>query len=167
MSPPLLVFGYGNPSRGDDAVGPLLLDYLQTHLDLSHIELLSDFQLQIEHALDLQSRELVVFVDASVACAERFAFTPLTPARDNSYTSHAMSPSALLQVFESVTGQAPPPCYLLSIKTESFELGEDLSAAASENLRAACQFAEALLQRPPAEILACVTSSQPINSVAL
>ena len=68
MIKPILVFGYGNLSRGDDALGPLLLDYIQKHCDLRKIELLTDFQLQIEHALDLEHRSLILFVDASVAC---------------------------------------------------------------------------------------------------
>jgi hydrogenase maturation protease len=151
---PVLVFGYGNISRGDDAVGPLLLDYLEQHADLSRTELLTDFQLQIEHTLDLEDRQLVIFVDASVAGEESYAFSKLKPCKDNSYSSHAVSPAALLQVFENVTGQTPPPSFLLSIQAESFELGDDLSAATRENLRLAEQFAENLLERPVSEILA-------------
>ncbi|MDP2785684.1 MAG: Ni/Fe hydrogenase, partial [Sulfurimicrobium sp.] len=67
MTAPLLVFGYGNPSRGDDALGPLLLEQLAA-LNLPHVELLTDFQLQVEHAVDLQGRERVLFIDASVSC---------------------------------------------------------------------------------------------------
>ncbi|PKD41959.1 Ni/Fe hydrogenase [Methylomonas sp. Kb3] len=153
MTKPILVFGYGNPSRGDDAVGPLLLDYLAEHLDLSNIELLSDFQLQIEHALDIQGRELVVFVDAAVDCPESFTFTPLTPAQDHSYSSHALSPAALLSVYAAVGKQAPPPCYLLSIQAEAFELGSGLSERCAANLIEACRFiTEFLKQRPSREL---------------
>ena len=49
---PLLVFGYGNPSRGDDALGPALVDWLRRQRrGGAEVELLTDFQLQIEHAL--------------------------------------------------------------------------------------------------------------------
>lgn len=153
MTKPILVFGYGNLSRGDDAVGPLLLTHLEQHTDLNRIELLTDFQLQIEHALDLQDRELVIFVDAAVRGDSPFGFSRLAPHRDNSYTSHAMSPAALLQVFESVTGATSPPSFLLSIKTSSFELGEDLSETARNNLHKACRFAESILERPIGEII--------------
>ena len=153
MTKPILVFGYGNLSRGDDAVGPLLLEYLEQRTDLEKIELQTDFQLQIEHALDLQDRELVIFVDASVAGDSAFAFNRLHPRHDNSYTSHAMSPAALLQVFETVTGQPPPPSFLLSIKAESFELGEDIKKTTNANLYQACLFTENLLTRPIVEIL--------------
>lgn len=153
MTKPILVFGYGNLSRGDDAVGPLLLDHLEQHADLSRVELLTDFQLQIEHALDLQNRELVIFVDAAVSGDSPFGFSRLMPCRDSSYTSHAMSPAALLQVFESVTGRSAPPGFLLSIKAESFELGEGLSEAAEHNLRQASRFAELILTLPATEII--------------
>jgi len=142
MTKPILVFGYGNLSRGDDAVGPLLLEYLESHADLSQIELLTDFQLQIEHALDLAARQLVLFVDASVSCREAFELTELKPQRDNSYTSHAMSPAALLHVYTTLYRQPLPPAFLLSIRGESFELGEGLSADTARNLHGACQFAE-------------------------
>ncbi|MGZ4958298.1 MAG: hydrogenase maturation protease [Methylomonas sp.] len=148
MIKPILVLGYGNLSRGDDALGPLLLDFIEQHADLSEIELLTDFQLQIEYALDIQHRELVLFVDASVAACDGFDFVELRPAKDNSYTTHAMSPAAVLHVYQSILGQLPPPCFLLSIQGLSFELGADLSNEAANNLREACQFVQQLLANP-------------------
>ena len=102
--------------------------------------------MQIEHALDLENRALVLFVDASVSCDGAFDFAPLEPDRDKSYTTHAMSPAAVLDVYQSIKKQAPPPCFLLSIKAEKLELGEGLSTQAENNLEQACQFAEQLLQ---------------------
>ncbi len=141
MVKPVLLFGYGNLSRGDDALGPLLLEYVENTVNLDTIEILTDFQLQIEHALDLENRELVLFVDASVACANAFDFAVLEPARDKSYTTHAMSPAAVLEVYQAIKKQTPPPCFLLSIKGEKFELGEGLSTNAKQHLAQACQFA--------------------------
>jgi hydrogenase maturation protease len=148
MVKPVLLFGYGNLSRGDDALGPLLLEYVESHSDLEGIEILSDFQLQIEHALDLQNRSLVLFVDSTLSCVGAFDFAMLEPARDKSYTTHAMSPAAVLDVYQSIKKQTPPPCFLLSIKAEKFELGEGLSTQAENNLDQACLFAEQLLQAP-------------------
>ncbi|MDD5272445.1 MAG: hydrogenase maturation protease [Methylovulum sp.] len=144
---PILVFGYGNLSRGDDALGPLLLEYIGQQADavLGSVDILCDFQLQIEHALDLEHRDLVLFADASVACTQAFAFAELSPVRDDSYTTHAMSPAAVLAVYQTIKKQPPPPCFLLSIKGERFELGEGLSVGAQGNLTAACRFAQELL----------------------
>ena len=146
MIKPILVFGYGNLSRGDDALGPLLLNYVENHCDLSAIEILSDFQLQIEHALDLEKRALVLFVDASVDCTEPFDFSRIKPGKDKSYTTHAMSPAAVLDVYQSIKKQTPPPCFLLSIKAEKLELGEGLSPQAKINLKEACEFTKELLK---------------------
>ncbi len=148
MPKPILIFAYGNLSRGDDALGPLLLEYVEEHSNLNQIDLLCDFQLQIEHALDIEHRELVLFVDASVACQQAFSFTQLKANKDKSYTTHAMSPSAVLDVYQSIKHQAPPPCFLLSIKAEKLELGEGLSNAAQQHLHATCRFITQLLKMP-------------------
>ena len=148
MIKPILIFGYGNLSRGDDALGPLLLDYIESHCDLTEIELLTDFQLQIEHALDLEHRSLVLFVDASVACINAFNFSQLSAAKDKSYTTHAMSPAAVLAVYVSIKKQTPPPSFLLCIKAETMELGEGLSNTAENNLQQASLFIKPLLQQP-------------------
>lgn len=145
---PILVFGYGNLSRGDDALGVLMLEHIEAHFSLENIDLLTDFQLQIEHALDLENRELVVFVDASVKSDIAFEFTRLQPVRDLSHTTHAMSPAAILDTYQTIKKESPPPCFLLAIGADSFELGEDLGEKAKQNLAQACEFMGVLLNNP-------------------
>jgi hydrogenase maturation protease len=148
--PKLLIFGYGNLSRGDDALGPLLLERLEARR-LPGVECLSDYQLQPEHALDIEGRDLILFIDAHLNCAPPFEFAPLQPARDPSFSSHAMSPQAVLQVYLDLHDEPPPPAFLLSIRGERFELGEGLTPQAQANLEAASRFAAALCARPRAE----------------
>lgn len=151
---PVLVFGYGNPSRGDDALGPRLVEALQggtfgaAH---SAVEFLTDFQLQIEHALDLAGRRLVLFADAHVTCDAPYLFQRLDEARDDSYTTHAMSPAAVLHVYRRVCRENPPAVFLLSLRGERFELGEALSRPAAIHLAEAIQFSGDLLSRPEIE----------------
>jgi len=144
----LLVFGYGNLSRGDDALGPLVIEYIENNLQIPELEIITDFQLQIEHALDLEKRELVLFIDASVACTEACSLTKLLPEKDKSYTTHAMSPASVLAVYQDVMHKEPPPCFLLSIQGVEFELGGDLSHQAEKNLTVAIALATDLLQKP-------------------
>ena len=142
----VLVFGWGNLSRGDDALGPLFVEQLRAALaPASDVEFLDDYQLQIEHTLDLAGRRQVLFVDASLTCAAPFEVTAVLAAQDASFTTHAVSPQALLQVFCEVQGEAPPPCTLLAIRGERFELGEPPSPAALEHLDAALRWAKAWL----------------------
>ena len=57
---PTLVIAIGNPSRGDDALGPLAGQRLAA-MRLRDVEVLTEFQLQVEHALDLLGRRRVVW----------------------------------------------------------------------------------------------------------
>ncbi len=141
MTAPTLIFGWGNPSRGDDALGPLFVEYFSAlaarHPEWGEVECLTDFQLQVEHALDLQGRRRVLFVDASLDAPAPCSLTRIEAARDNSFTTHAMSPQAVLKVYADIDDGAPPPCWLLAIRGKGFELGEPLSNVAAENLKAA------------------------------
>ena len=132
---PDLIFTWGNPSRGDDALGPALYELLQQE-SLTGVDLLTDFQLQIEHSIDLEGRKRVLFVDASTSAKAPFEFVRLQPEQDASYTTHAMSPQALLSVYQQVNGSAPP-AWLLSIRGYEFDLGLPLSTAANKHLLAA------------------------------
>ena len=135
---PLLVFAWGNRSRGDDALGPLLLDRLRALLPAdSAVDCLEDYQLQIEHALDLLGRARVLFVDASLTCRAPFEVISLAPASDLSLGTHSLSAQALLQVFCDLHGHAPPASTLLAIRGEAFELGAPLSPVAQANLERA------------------------------
>ncbi len=140
---PLLVLGIGNPSRGDDALGPLFVerasDALAPEIASGALELLADFQLQIEHALDLEGRRRVVFVDASVRAAPPFELSRIVARRDGSCSTHAMSPAALLETYRGVVGE-PPESWVLAIRGERFELGDPLSEHAQAHLDAALEF---------------------------
>jgi hydrogenase maturation protease len=145
---PLLVFGWGNPSRGDDALGPMFVERLSSQLGDScagQVDFLTDLQLQVEHALDLAARHRVLFVDASLGCSAPFEVTALQAARDASFTTHAMSPEAVMQVFVQLHGTLPPPCTLLAIRGQRFELGEAPSDTARANLALALNWSQGWL----------------------
>ncbi len=137
---PLLVIGIGNPSRGDDALGPACIDALEAAVLPPAVELLTEFQLQVEHVLDLARCSRVVFVDASIACASPFSFDTIEADMRVTPLSHALSPAELLGVYRRVQGAAPPPARLLAIRGFEFELGSPLSSLARANLEAAVRF---------------------------
>ncbi|MDP2418261.1 hydrogenase maturation protease [Hydrogenophaga sp.] len=142
---PLLVFGWGNPSRGDDALGPLLAEQLAGLAQKSsgRLECLTDFQLQIEHALDMVGRERVLFVDAALGLQTPFEVRSVVPAPGVSFTTHALAPEALLQVYRDLQCTEPPPCTLLAIRAQRFELGEAPSEQALADLALALVWATA------------------------
>lgn len=152
MTAPVVVFAVGNPSRGDDAIGPELCGRLEGWLaneGLSgQFELIEDFQLQIEHALDLQGRQLALFIDAGANTPGPFTFQRIAPATGAAYTTHELPPEAVLQVFVQTENAEPPPAFVLCVRGEQFELGEPLSAAASKHLEAAMAQLAQLCRNP-------------------
>lgn len=149
---PVLVFGYGNPSRGDDALGPEFVrrasERFAGPMSRGELEALTDFQLQVEHALDLEGRERVYFVDATAAgdVDGPFSVTRVSAARDATFTTHLLSPAAVLHTYLEVVAAPPPECWLLAVGGQDFELGAPMSARASANLEAALEAFGGLLE---------------------
>ena len=133
---PVLVLAVGNPSRGDDALGPELAARLEAAA-LPGVEVITEFQLQVENALDLEGRERVIFVDAGTGTPAPFEIRRAAPAEDFLHTSHAISPEAVLATYRRVTGREPPEAWVLCVRGEAFELGEGLSQEAAGSLEAA------------------------------
>lgn len=150
---PVLVFAWGNPSRGDDALGPALYDLIEARqkrgAGFDHVDCLTDFQLQVEHALDLDRREWILFADASLDAPPPYAFYRLQPAGEVTFTTHAMSPASVLAVYEQVYARPAPPAFMLSMRGYEFGLGQGLSIAARRHLDEAFTFVSRLSLDPP------------------
>ncbi len=155
MSAPLVVFAVGNPSRGDDALGPVLCGRLAEWLEneglAGQVELVEDFQLQIEHALDLVGRDLALFIDAGAGTPAPYAFRRIAPAAGIAHTTHELPPEAVLQVYRQTEGGEPPPAFVLCVRGDCFELGEPLSTAAEANAAAAFACLQRLCRTPRLE----------------
>ena len=139
----ILLLGYGNPGRGDDALGPALVEHFQQSKQSKSSQktcFQSDIQLVVEHVTDLKGYDPIVFVDADASCDEPFYFSAIHAQKDESYTSHALTPSALLYVYQQVYQCEAPTAFLLRIRGYNFALGDRLSNQATSNLNAAIQF---------------------------
>jgi len=143
MTAPVVVFAVGNPSRGDDAIGPELCSRLEMWLEneglADRVDLIEDFQLNIEHALDLQGRELALFIDAGEKTPAPFVFERIFPSTAVAHTTHELPPEAVLQVYRQTEGSEPPPAFVLCVRGEQFELGAGLSLSASAYADAALE----------------------------
>jgi hydrogenase maturation protease len=152
MSAPLVVFAVGNPSRGDDAIGPELCGRLAKWLEnenlTDHVDLIEDFQLNIEHALDLQGRELALFIDAGENTPAPFIFGQIYPSTATGHTTHALPPESVLQVYRQMDGKEPPPSFVLCVRGEGFELGAEMTPAALGGIEAAMKLLERLVRKP-------------------
>ena len=152
MVAPVLVFAVGNESRGDDALGVILLRelgaWLMSNNASDQFELMEDFQLQIEHAMDMKERRLVLFVDAGMDTAAPFSFYRAQSNDDPVLYSHALAPEALLKVYTQFYRETPPDVFILCIRGERFELGEGLSSRSEDHLASAFEFSKTLLTKP-------------------
>lgn len=151
MIAPVVVFAVGNPSRGDDAIGPVIAGRLESWLATEglagQVEVIEDFQLNIEYALDLKGRELVLFIDAGENTADPYFFKQIHASPEPSHSTHALEPPAVLQVYLQIEGHEPPPSFVLGVRGEHFELGEDISPAAQQRVEAALKLVERLLHQ--------------------
>lgn len=139
---PVLVIGIGNPSRGDDALGPAVVarleELLRAELAGGQVETLVDFQLQIEHTLDISGRDKVFIVDASVSAASPLAIGRVAANDAPSPFSHAMSPAELLGVYERTFGPAPP-VWAVAVRGRTFELGAPIGDEALAHVEPAAR----------------------------
>jgi hydrogenase maturation protease len=145
----VLVIGVGNPDRGDDAIGPLLLDRLRGALSrevsVGQVELLDAYQLQPEHALDLRGRRRSIVVDAAATGPAPFTHVPVVPDTGAAITTHSLSPGALAAVHQRLFGVAPV-LTALAVRGEDFGLGVPLSTAGAQHLEAALAWLESQLR---------------------
>jgi len=152
MTAPVVVFAVGNPSRGDDAIGPVICGRLAKWLEneklTERVELIEDFQLNVEHALDLQDRELALFIDAGENTPALFIFEQIFRSTATGHTTHALPPQAVLQVYWQMEGKEPPPSFVLCVRGEGFELGAEMTPAALGGIEAAMALLERLVRKP-------------------
>ncbi|QLG87903.1 hydrogenase maturation protease [Chitinibacter bivalviorum] len=140
---PILFFAYGNPARGDDALGPLLADMFSAWISSqqlhTEIDVLFDFQLSPEHAYDITGRELIIFADASNTITEPCCWQIIEPCQPPTWLSHASTPAHVLWHCDTLLGNTPKLCYIISLHGYTYELGDALSASAHLALEQAHQ----------------------------
>jgi hydrogenase maturation protease len=142
--PHILCYGYGNPGRGDDGLGPALVAALEP-LGLPGLACESDYQLAVEDSATLAGYDVVVFVDADSAGPAPFRFDRVQPASGVSFSSHSATPGQVLALAREMFG-AQIRAYILGIRGYQFgELCESLSEQARANLASALAFARRAL----------------------
>jgi hydrogenase maturation protease len=124
----IVIIGYGNPLRSDDAVGWHATMALKALIPDTAVSILTTQQLSPELAETVSQAKNVIFIDA------RADSTPgqirITNLKNDSTHSkpfnHHLTPEALLSYSASVYGNNPKGM-LISVTGSSFEFGETLS----------------------------------------
>lgn len=163
MTPSVVVFACGNISRGDDALGPCLLQRLAAER-LAHVTTIEDFQLQIEHVLDMRDAALALFLDAAAGGGVPIGFYEVRSRAITSAATHALEPAALLDVYRKALGHPPPPAFVLSVCGENFGLGERMSDAMLERLEVAWPIVRDLCAHPDIDRWRCLAAKFAITA---
>jgi hydrogenase maturation protease len=135
----ILLIGIGNSGRGDDGVGWRFVDAISDGL-YDFLDCEYRYQLQVEDADLITGYDTVLFVDASLeALKEGFEVRPCTPKGQYTFTSHALEPSAVVHLTNTLYHKYPE-AYVLAIAGVEWELHTGLSKEAEDNLNAALGF---------------------------
>jgi hydrogenase maturation protease len=144
----ILLYGYGNPGRKDDGVGPALVELVGNWIiqtKIKNINIDSNYQLNIEDAYIIRGYDIVIFVDASIEDIDNYILTRVEPSSDKmNFTMHSVSPSFVLDLCRKIYKNSPET-YLLHIKGYEFELQEGFSNRAEKNLSLAFNFIKQLI----------------------
>jgi len=147
-NPKILVYGYGNPGRQDDALGVKLADTINEWAERNgydFIETDSNYQLNIEDASAINGKDLVICADASSEEIDDYLLTRVIPDSKVDFTMHHVNP-AYIQYLCNELYQKTPESYVLHIKGYEWEFLGNLTKRAESNLNKASDFLKSFLE---------------------
>ncbi|HHY86511.1 MAG TPA: hydrogenase maturation protease [Verrucomicrobia bacterium] len=133
----LLVIGYGNTLRGDDAVGVRVAEAIEA-LTIPGVRVIVAHQLTPELAQPLSETKQAVFVDAALTAETEVSLKPIEPAAGAQIMAHTANPGALLALARELFGRCPA-AWWLTIPIEDVGFSESLSPKASKGLKEAVE----------------------------
>lgn len=139
----ILIYGYGNPGRQDDGLGNEFVEIMEKWIadeGIKNVFTDSNYQLNIEDADTISSKDIVVFVDATIEEIEDFYIDRVEPSEAHvEFTMHAVSPAFVVNLCNDIYRKFPE-CFLIHIKGYEWEFQEGLTDAAKANLQKAVDF---------------------------
>ena len=98
----ILVYGYGNPGRQDDALGIRLAENIEKWIadeNIPGVDVDFNYQLNIEDSERISPFDIVIFADASIEVIDDFIFTKVNADEATiEFTMHAVSPAFVLDI---------------------------------------------------------------------
>jgi len=132
------IYGFGNPGRQDDGLGPAIIERLEND-KIPGIITDCNYQLNIEDAHNISQCSKVIFVDASVDADEPFSFNKIEPSPEITFSTHTMSPESVLALCNDLYGK-DMEAYVMAIKGYEWDYLEGLTEKASDNFNKAYTF---------------------------
>lgn len=123
-----IIIGYGNPLRGDDALGYHAARSLSGLVTSPNVTIHTCHQLTPELAAEISAYDVAVFIDASIGdIPGTLSVTKIDPSGiPNRTYSHQVDPESVLLCSQMLYGRVPDS-YLITISANSFGYMEELS----------------------------------------
>jgi hydrogenase maturation protease len=148
----ILVIGYGNDLRSDDAVGKRVAEAVATW-KLPYVQALAVHQLTPELTVKLTGVERAIFVDAYRATPEQeVQVRPLEPVHTGGIAGHTGDPQSLLALTKALYNHCPQ-AWWVTIPGINFEIGDSLSLIAKRGVVVALERIDQLIGPPGPPIL--------------
>jgi len=134
----LYVYGFGNPGRQDDGLGPAIIDKLEGD-KVEGIITDSNYQMNIEDAHSISQCDSVIFVDASIDAEEPFSFSKIGPSAEITFSTHTMSPGSVLALVKELYDK-DMEAYVMAVRGYEWDFIEGLTSGAIYNFNEAYSF---------------------------
>ncbi|MBT8220403.1 MAG: Ni/Fe hydrogenase [Bacteroidia bacterium] len=140
-----LFIAIGNSARSDDGLGWAFLDAIKEMKNFKG-KTAYGYQLQVEDAERLSNFPKVVFIDAYAGEDDiSFEWEKTEPVNDFTFTTHALTPGAVLYLCQDLY-EHHPQAYTLKIRGMDWELKIGMSEYAIQNLNEAMTFFSQMIQ---------------------
>ncbi|MGD0589693.1 MAG: hydrogenase maturation protease [Bacteroidota bacterium] len=139
----VLVIGYGNTLRGDDAAGIRAAELIAKRRP--EIECVCMHQLMPELAEQIAVSDIVIFFDADVNVAQPNVQVVVPSVEVDQPRTHFISPESLLRLSQQLYQRMPLKAYIIGIPASQFEFSEELSESTKKAVEESVILAESLL----------------------
>lgn len=143
----VLVIGYGNVLRGDDALGLRVVEALKQSVDPAIVELMELQQLAPELAETFSHFELLILVDASMIGEPGTLHSRrVLPKPGPRAESHIVDPASLLNLAANLYHHAPRS-FVVTVTGEDFSFTNEMSDPVSSAVGAAVVRVEEIIAK--------------------
>jgi hydrogenase maturation protease len=126
----VLVIGYGNTLRGDDAAGVHAAELIaKRHPEITCVYL---HQLVPELAEQIAEYDLIFFIDAQKNITKPNARLASPKSETDQPRTHFISPESLLALSQQLYQRLPAEAYVVGIPASQFEFSESLSESTEQ-----------------------------------
>jgi hydrogenase maturation protease len=141
----VLVIGYGNTLRGDDAAGVKAAELIaQRHPEFEYIYL---HQLVPELAEQIGEYDIVFFIDAQKDITQPNARLITPSVEADQPRTHFISPESLLSLSQQLYQRIPTKAYVVGIPASQFEFSEELSAQTAQGVSDCLAMVEQIIRK--------------------